>query len=134
MVSIKNMKYIKTLRVIQVEGRCPSKESRGSRLYSAKIRQNAKKEFKTPIKTSVGLEIDFFYKGVRTRPDIDNAEKLVLDSLKGVAFLDDKQVIDSKKMMYDTTTVMEFTNDPIFLVDLLMDGIHEYTVIRIHEK
>ena len=134
MVTIKNMKYIKTLRVIQVEGKCPSKGSRGSTLYSAKIRNNAKSKFKTPIKTDVGVEIDFFYKGVKTRPDIDNAEKLVLDSLKGVAFLDDKQVTDSRKKVYDTTTVMEFTNEPIFLVDLLMAGIPEYTVIRIHKK
>ena len=134
MVTIKNMKYIKTLRVIQVSGKCPSKESRGSSLYSTKIRHSATREFERPIKTDVGVEIDFFYKGVKTRPDIDNAEKLVLDSLKGVAFLDDKQVIDSRKKVHDTTVVMEFFNEPIFLANLLMEGSLEYTVIRIHEK
>ena len=134
MVTIKNYKYIKTLRVVLVEGRCPSKSAKSSTAYENRIKEKAKAQFQVPIKTKVGVEIDLFYAGEKNRPDIDNAEKLILDSLKGIAFHDDKQVVKSIKNMHDTTKVMEFMAQPIFLIDLLMDGVPEYSVIRIHEK
>lgn len=134
MVTIKNYKYIKTLRVVLVEGRCPSKSAKSSSAYENRIKEKAKAQFQVPIKTKVGVEIDLFYAGEKNMPDIDNAEKLILDSLKEIAFHDDKQVVKSIKNMHDTTKVMEFMDQPIFLIDLLMDGVSEYSVIRIHEK
>lgn len=134
MVTVKDYKYIKTLRVVLVKGRCPSKSAKSSTAYENRIREKAKAQFQDPIKTKVGVEIDLFYAGKKNRPDIDNAEKLILDSLKGIAFHDDKQVVKSVKNMRDTTNVIEFQNQPIFLIDLLMDGVPEYSVIRIHEE
>jgi len=134
MVTIKDYKYMKTLRVILVEGSCPSKSAKSSAAYENRIKEKAKAQFQVPIKTKVGVEIDLFYEGEKKRPDIDNAEKLILDSLKGTVFHDDKQVVKSVKNIHDTTQVMEFENQPIFLIDLLMEGVPEYSVIRIHEK
>jgi len=134
MVTLKDMKYNNTLKVIQVNGRCPSKAAKGAALYSERIKAKAREKIKIPFKTDVGVILDLFYEGSKTRPDIDNVEKLILDSLKGTAFQDDKQVVESEKKLHDTTTIMEFENQPIFLIDPLMEGISEYCVIRIHEK
>ena len=44
-----------------------------------------------PFSNAVGVELAFF-QGTRARKDIDNMEKLVLDALNGVAWVDDVQV------------------------------------------
>lgn len=134
LVTIKDYKYIKTLKVVVVEGRCPSKSAKGSPKYELRIKEKAKEQIQVPIETKVGVEIDLFYQGEENMPDIDNAEKLILDSLKGIAFHDDRQVVKSIKNVHDTTKVMHFRNQPVFLIDLLMEGVLEYTVIRIHEE
>ena len=66
----------------------------------------AKTKIKTPTDQPVAIKIEFFYaipkrwnqkkkseaKWHISRPDIDNLVKSVLDSLNGIAFLDDSQV------------------------------------------
>ena len=133
-MSVETAKYITSLKIITVEGRCPSKEASGSKLFERRIREIANSEFKVPYETPIVAEIDFFYHGEEKRPDIDNALKLILDSLKGIAFKDDKQVEVSINEIHDTSKITKFTNQPTFLVDMLMKNVLEYTVIRIYEK
>lgn len=46
---------------------------------------------KKPVEKPVKVNIDVYSK---TRADIDNIAKAILDGLNGVAFLDDRQVVD----------------------------------------
>lgn len=51
------------------------------------------------------------------RPDVDNAEKTILDALKGIAWIDDKQVTDKTTTLYehagvDSVGVSVFKGDP----------------------
>jgi len=128
-------KRINSLRIVEIEGRCPAWGSGGSSKYKEKIQEAAKEEFDSPYEVPVIVEIDLFYNSERNPPpDIDNAENLIFDSLKGVAFSDDKLVVSTKSKVHDTSGIMEFNDEPLFLTDLLMKGIQAYTVIRIHEK
>ena len=127
--------YINSLRIIEVEGRCPSWGSGGSSRYMKKIQEAARKEFDLPYDVPVVVEIDLFYDGEKNNsPDIDNAENLIFDSLKGIAITDDKLIVNTKTKIHDTSQVTEFVDEPIFLVDLLMKGFKAYTTIRICEK
>lgn len=46
-----------------------------------------------PLSGELRVRLDF-YKGNRRRTDIDNLQKLVLDALNGVAYVDDWQVAE----------------------------------------
>lgn len=127
-------KNINSLRIIEIEGRCPAWGSGGDQKYRKKIKEEAKKQFDSPINASVALQIDLFYNSeINPVPDIDNAENLIFDALKGVAFSDDKLVVSTKTCVHNTNEVIEFNNESLFLADLLMEGIRAYTVIRIFE-
>lgn len=113
------LKYLYSLRIIEVEGRCPAWGSGGASKYAEEIQKAAKKEFDAPYDHA---------------PDVDNAEKLIFDSLKRVAISDDRLIVETKTKTHDTSQVMQFDDEPIFLIDLLMKGVLAYTVIRIYEK
>src|SRR3990170_5619518 len=128
-------KHINSLRIIEVEGRCPAWGSGGSEKYKEKIREAAKKEMSSPYKVPVTIEIDLFYNSRMGNPvpAIDNAQKLIFDSLKGVALVDDKSVESAYPKVHDTSEIMIF-DGPLFLTDMLMKGNISYTVIRIYEQ
>lgn len=76
--------------------------------YKNVIGLAAKAKIKTPLETSVAIDIEFFFEipkswgkkkkeaaGWHTsKPDIDNLIKGVLDGLNGVAYADDMQVVN----------------------------------------
>ena len=41
---------------------------------------------------TTGVEVRILFKDWKFRPDVDNVEKKIVDALKGVAFVDDRQV------------------------------------------
>ena len=129
------LKYLYSLRIIEVEGRCPAWRSGGASKYAEEIQKAAKKEFDAPYDVPVVALIDLFYNSEKNHaPDVDNAEKLIFDSLKRVAISDDRLIVETKTKTHDTSQVMQFDDEPIFLIDLLMKGVLAYTVIRIYEK
>lgn len=46
----------------------------------------------------VGIEVIFYFKDKRT-PDLDNCAKAILDGLQGVAYKNDKQVIEQHYLL-----------------------------------
>lgn len=48
---------------------------------------------KAPLAGDVGIAIDFYYSDKRRR-DIDNPIKAILDSLNGIIYKDDSQIVD----------------------------------------
>ncbi len=82
--------------VLSVSFRIMSKPAtRGSNYYSTRelIKRKAWKYFKKPLAGKVNITYKFFTDNWRL--DIDNMEKLVNDALNGVAWLDDRQIIES---------------------------------------
>ena len=75
-----------------------------SKDYEAKIKAEAQKEIKEPLRGPISMRIYFRfpkpkkYKGdsgwYDLRQDIDNLVKSVMDALNGIAYKDDKQVTD----------------------------------------
>lgn len=128
--------YHMPLHVIQIKGKCPSKKAKSSLEYGQRIKQNAKRVFGEPIPEAgkVEVTIDFFTQGEVETPDIDNAAKLILDSLIGTAYNDDKQVKKVTVESHDTSKLIVFERQPILLIDPLMEGTLEYTVIRVNEQ
>lgn len=116
-----------------IEGRCISKKAKSASKYSQKIRAEAKKSISEPFLEKISVVIDLFLRGSSNRPDIDNATKVILDALKGVAYQDDKEVIKLEVAVHNVDNKMKFVEQPLFLVDPLMKGIREYSIIRIYE-
>jgi Holliday junction resolvase RusA-like endonuclease len=124
------------LYVIQVRGKCPAKKAKSSSQYGLNIMRQGKLVFKEPLsdRGKVTVRIDSFNKEEMYAPDLDNAEKLILDSLTGIAYNDDKQVKKLTMESHDITKVIVFEGQPILLIDLLMKGVSEYIVIRVTEQ
>lgn len=75
--------------------------------YKNVIAIAAKTKIKTPLNTAVSINIEFFFEAPKSwskkkredtkwntgKPDIDNLIKGVLDGLNGVAYTDDRQVV-----------------------------------------
>jgi Holliday junction resolvase RusA-like endonuclease len=79
---------------IWIKGRPRSIQGEGRRLldYQKRIHDSALNEVPYPVK-STRIDIEIYYSCKRNeRPDVDNIAKPILDALKGVVYLDDKQV------------------------------------------
>lgn len=64
---------------------------RKTREFEELIGWTTRSVVRKPIEKPVKVNIDVYSK---TRADIDNIAKAILDGLNGVAFLDDRQVVD----------------------------------------
>ena len=59
-----------------------------------------------PFEGAVAITYDFYRRGLRTAvPDVDNLEKMISDSLQGVAYKNDSQICDSHTRKHDTRDV-----------------------------
>lgn len=76
-----------------------------TRQFEARLRALARDQYKSdPVKGPISLRCRFFLPKPRTaprlrqypdvRPDLDNLLKAVMDSLNGILWLDDAQVVD----------------------------------------
>jgi crossover junction endodeoxyribonuclease RusA len=74
-----------------------------TRQWEGIVRHFAVQAGATPLVGPVGLELRFF-RATAHPCDLDNLEKAVKDGLKGVAYLDDRQVCDcTKRKRIDAT-------------------------------
>lgn len=74
------------------------------REYKKKIATEAQKAWKNisylPVKVQVGLHVEFF-RNDRRQPDLDNLLKTVQDALLGIAYLDDRQIVEVHARRFD---------------------------------
>jgi len=59
--------------------------------YKTALSKIANEHFNTPLTGNVIMRIDLMFPDKRRR-DVDNYNKIILDALEGIAYLDDKQV------------------------------------------
>lgn len=82
---------------IKVPGRPLSAQANSKKSHIERIRSCGRQRFPTPW--SVPLSVQIFYVLDRRSghtPDLDNLDKLVLDALKSIAYLDDGQIRSRK--------------------------------------
>ena len=83
-----------------------------TRQYEARLAEAWRAKYPTPVETPVSMNVTFYLptptswskkkkelaeRGIirpTSRPDVDNLVKIILDGLNGVAYLDDKQVVE----------------------------------------
>lgn len=82
---------------IKVPGRPVSAQARFKRKHVELIKACGRQRFQAPW--SVPISVQIFYVLNRmsgNTPDLDNLDKLVLDALKSVAYIDDSQICSRK--------------------------------------
>ena len=131
-------------------GRPKSVRSKKGKLCLKKDAQAKKKAIETlypdPFSRDVEMKIDVFLEDVDSnhRPDVDRLTSLITDAFEGVAYIDDKQIIDLRPRIIDVSqafTKLECRTDPMgcFSVDNiptgslfpLSMGFKNYYVVRI---
>jgi len=107
---------------------------RSKQQFQQLVAQAASKSVASPIKDKerVKVEIDWFSEGIKNKPDADNIAKPILDALKGVIYSDDKQVESLTVRKHDTLGVISFWEEPLSIVEPLLDGIKDYIFVRIY--
>lgn len=97
--------------------------------YISRIKSTASEVINRPFNSRAKVEIYHFHKG--TNIDIDNIQKVILDSLKNVAYKDDNQVDDlhSRRINLNTPYTIENVTSRIIL-EALANG-KECVVIKI---
>jgi crossover junction endodeoxyribonuclease RusA len=78
------------------------------------------------------LQIDWFSHGRRNKPDVDNIIKPILDALNGILYADDSQVSNVSAKHHDLTNILHFHNEPIQLIQPLLEGNNEYVYVRVY--
>lgn len=82
---------------IKVPGRPVSAQARSKKRHIEFIRKCGRQRFQKPW--NVPLSVQIFYvldRRIGHTPDLDNLDKLVLDALKSIAYLDDGQIRSRK--------------------------------------
>jgi hypothetical protein len=82
---------------IKIPGRPLSAQAKLKKRYIELVKSCARQRFQMPW--SVPLSVQIFYviaRRVDHPPDLDNLDKLVLDALKSIAYLDDGQIRSRK--------------------------------------
>ena len=120
---------------IWVEGTPRSQQSKGpSTKYIEKIRSAVSKQIKRPSKSQrIGIEI-WFEADTGIRSDVDNIIKLILDSLSGIVYEDDRQVRWVKAVAIPTDDHCKITgwfkdNDHQMLETHFLINIFEGTIL-----
>ncbi len=132
------------------EGRPRSMRSKGGkRSFKEKVELNADKikaTYPTPFCGDVEMKIDIFLTDPNSddRPDVDRSSSLITDAFQGIAYLNDKQIIDLRPRIIDVSQAfeqLEIRSDPMNCFELtdmplgavypLALGITEYYVVRI---
>ena len=102
--------------------------------YQTKVAEAASKSVASPIRDNekIKIEIDWFSGGFQNKPDVDNIIKPIQDALKGILFVDDKQVESIVARRHDTLSVIYFVIEPLCLIEPLMNGHREYVFVRVY--
>jgi len=102
--------------------------------YKALVTEAARGNVDKPVEASrkVKIEIDWFSQGFVNKPDVDNIVKLIQDALKDIVFVDDGQVESIAARKHDSTSVMNFTEESLSIIEPIMNGHQEYIFVRIY--
>ncbi len=111
-----------------IPGKPESFRSRHAKKFKLRIKEIAQ-TIRTPIKDSVLVFIDYFHYDKRNM-DVDNITKCVLDALNGIAYHDDKQVINQYSRSHRTNGYQAIDDLPVEAILPLMH-YSEYLFIRI---
>jgi hypothetical protein len=102
--------------------------------YQTTVAEAASKSVASPIRVNekTKIEIDWFSDGFQNKPDVDNIIKPIQDALKGILFVDDKQVESITARRHDILGAIHFMREPLCLVEPLMSGHREYVFVRVY--
>lgn len=108
--------------------------SRSKRQYQTTVARVARENVASPIRGDerIKIEIDWFSEGFQNKPDVDNIIKPIQDALRGIVFPDDNQVESIIARRHDILSVIRFMEEPLCLVEPLMNGHREYVFVRIY--
>ena len=115
-----------------VPGKAVSFRSHRAEEYKRKVRESARGLFKGPRKGSLDVRLDYFHTTGR-RMDMDNISKCVLDSLTGLAYVDDQQVVLQSSVAHDLTTDVQIADGPVDLVKPLQ-FYSDYLFVRLRPR
>lgn len=79
---------------VVIMGRAYSSHSHSAAQYKDKVKEEASKVIRRPIKGNLSIRVDYYYNESKNRLDGDNLLKIVCDGLKSVAYHDDNQIIE----------------------------------------
>lgn len=105
--------------------------SRRSRnMYKARIREVAAQSIPEPLKqNNLYVKVDYLY--IENRVEEDNLLKLVRDALKGIAYLDDAQISESRAIVHDKASTPNIEPPmPPDIVDLIVKN-QEFVIVTI---
>ena len=107
---------------------------KSKRQYQTTVAEAASKNVASPVRDNekIKIEIDWFSEGFQNKPDVDNIIKPIQDALKGILFVDDKQVESIVARRHDILSVIHFMREPLCLIELLMNGHREYVFLRVY--
>jgi len=107
---------------------------KSKRQYQTTVAEAASKSVASPIRDNekIKIEIDWFSGGFQNKPDVDNIIKPIQDALKGILFVDDKQVESIVARRHDILSVIHFMREPLCLIEPLMNGQREYVFVRVY--
>lgn len=113
-----------------VPGRAISFRSPLRQTYQMRVKALASVTFRRgPEQGPVEVFLDYFHTE-RRRVDMDNISKTVLDAMNGVAYGDDRQVVNQYSRAYDLTEVFRLPGGPVDLIKPLAQHV-EYLFVRV---
>jgi len=115
-----------------VPGRAVSFRSPHSKAYKKRVRKIARPVFTRRLtRHQFDVFIDYFHASRRIF-DMDNVAKCILDSLTGIAYLDDLQVRLQSSQAHDLNSQIVLEGGPVDLVKPL-EKHSEYLFVRVRE-
>jgi hypothetical protein len=104
-----------------VRGTPVSLQARGPSLpaWKAKVRATCPVPSSAPTTADVSVVITYFYDGTAPAVDIDNIIKPIFDAMKGVAYVDDNQVVAVHCSRVNTSAALLFANPTAALLAAL---------------
>lgn len=113
-----------------IPGKAESFRSPNAMAYRNRLREIAARLFPAPdASVRVVIWLDYFHSEER-RFDMDNVAKCVLDALTGLAYDDDKQVIEQLSQAHDIRHVVRLPGGPLDLVKPLVE-LDTYLFVRV---
>ncbi len=115
-----------------VPGRAVSFRSPSADAYKRQVRAIARRIFPgRPTSRPIDVFVDYFH-ATRRRVDMDNVAKCILDSLNGIAYVDDRQVRRQTAQSYDLRSSVILGAGPVDLVKPLLRH-SEYLFVRVRD-